>query len=132
MSDAHIDVVHHDAELIGRQAGRTQEYEVFDFGVLHFSRAEDGILKMGRARARSAKTNCGWNAFFLLGSALFRRQIPARASDRLRCLALVVTLAIVLFGRIAAGISRWFAIARETGAARQNAFGGSTIHLNAL
>src|ERR1700691_6254581 len=118
MSDAHIDVVHHHAELIGRQAGRTQEYEVFDFGVLHVSRAEDGIFKMGRARARSAKTNCGWNAFFFFGSALFQRQVAARASDRFRCPALLVTLPFVLLARISIGISGWLAITREPGAAR--------------
>src|ERR1700683_3062489 len=132
MSDAHIDVVHHHAELIGRQAGRTQEYEVFDFGVLHVSRAEDGIFKMGRARARSAKTNCGWGALFFYGSALCRRQVAARASDRFLCLALVVTSPFVLFGRITTGISRWLAITRETGAARQDVLCGCTIHLNAL
>src|ERR1700735_5014772 len=104
MRDAHIDVVHHYAKLIGGQTRRTQQYEVLDFGILHVSWTEDRIFKMGGACARSAKTNRRGNAFFLFCGALFERQIAARTSGHLCCLAFVVTFPFVLLGCVSSGV----------------------------
>ena len=46
---AHVDVVDHHAEVIGRHAVGAQQDEVLDLGVGELDAAEDGVLECGAA-----------------------------------------------------------------------------------
>ncbi len=86
VSDAHVDVVDHGAELISRQAGGTQKNEILNFLVLHFERAEDRVFETGHAFSRRSEANRVRRAFANLLFALRRGQISARARSAARSL----------------------------------------------
>jgi hypothetical protein len=57
--DAHLDIVHHSAELVGGHSRRAQENEIFEFFVGHFARAEYGVVEPRESAAGDGKPNGG-------------------------------------------------------------------------
>src|SRR5271154_5514391 len=82
--DAHVDIVHHHAELIGRQAVRAQQDEILDLCVLHLAWAEHRVLKSGYTVTRHAEPDGARNSLALFRGSFDIAEVPARASDLLR------------------------------------------------
>ena len=70
VGDVHVDVVHHDAQLIGGKSIRAQQDEILNFGILQLSWAEDGVFKPRSARGGDAKPDRWLDPFLLALGAL--------------------------------------------------------------
>ena len=63
MRNAHVDVIHDDAQLVGRRAlrlaflGRTQENEILDLLIRHFARAENRVVEFRGCAQRNAESD---------------------------------------------------------------------------
>ena len=59
MRDVHVDVIHHDAEVVGRHAVGAQQHQVVELGIGEFDRSLDEIVPRHRALFRRAETDYG-------------------------------------------------------------------------
>src|SRR6185437_15431574 len=73
MRDTHVDVIHHYAELVSRQSRRAEKDEVLYLGILHLSRAKNGVLEMSNASSRSSEADGIRRAFADFSFTLCRR-----------------------------------------------------------
>ncbi len=84
--DAHVDVIHHHAELVSRQSVRAQQNEVFDLLILNFTRAKNCVFEFCDPGSWHEATNRVRLARLLLRSPLLSRQIAALARRAARSL----------------------------------------------
>src|SRR5271155_1381430 len=135
--DAHINVVHHHAQLISRHAARAQQHKILDVCVLYLTRPKNRVLEFRHARARSLEPDRPRRTFLLFRRAFRIRKIAARARHSLQSLRpLVVPFAFVVLilrrGIIPARVSRGLAVASVTRPARQYPLRRGPIHFPAL
>ena len=143
--DAHVDVIDHDAELIGGHAVGAEQDEIFDGFVLHFVRAEDGVFEFCGAGARHFEADREGDSCGIFFGALCVGEIAARAGSsfetfyfRVRGLLCGgnVFLRFFVFGIvgrvIAAGVRGAFAVAGEAVSFGENALRGGGVHFGAL
>src|SRR5271156_1367170 len=135
--DAHINIIHHHAQLISRHSARAQQHKILDVRVLYLARPENRILEFRHARARRLESDRPRRTFLFLRRALRIRKIAARARHGLQSLRpLVVPFAFVILilrrGIISTRIRCSLAVARVARPARQNSFRRSPIHFPAL
>src|SRR5580704_5993667 len=73
VSNAHVNVINHDTELISRQSIRPQQNKILDLRILNFARSKNRILKLSYARPRHQTTNCRRLAGTLLSRPRLKR-----------------------------------------------------------
>src|SRR5688572_9942408 len=78
MRDAHLSVVENDRQVVMRMAVRSQQYQVFNFGMGTFLLAVNNVREVRSAFTRDFQSNRKWFTRSRPGVRFFQRQIAIR------------------------------------------------------
>jgi hypothetical protein len=132
VGNAHVDVVNHNAQLVGGKPVRAQQNEILDFGVLELAGAEDGVLKSRRARRWDTKADGPSHSFALASGSLRVGKIAAATGRCFHRFGTFVVAFARLLGVVGSAVHRWLAIAGKGSATGEQTLGRFLVERKAL